>query len=129
MVQEKQDGDELTDSVTQFFTHNVTCDKSMNGYFHWKCVTGQCTNCNDNRPWPLRCSTSQAMVKSSQFKLNVNIHMTSQKPRKTVRVEQTKTYQETYKQLESMKTTYLTHKFYRDFSASDMCHCILGICA
>ena len=114
MVQAKQDGDELTDSVTQFFTHNVKCDKSTNGYFHWRCVTGQCNNCKDNRTWPLRCSTSQAMVKSSQFKLTECEYTSDNKSKtakKTVRVEQTKTYQETYKQLGSMKTTYLMHKF------------------
>lgn len=45
MKEEKKLGGVLFSSVSKFFMTDCECEQSPNGYFSWRCVTGNCKQC------------------------------------------------------------------------------------
>ena len=39
-------------SISKFFMTDCECEQSLNGYFSWSCVTGNCKQCQNNQ-YPL----------------------------------------------------------------------------
>ena len=69
MSKAKKDGDVNYSSITEYFMSCCDCPKAVNGYYHWKCVSGKCKECKDLGLLPLKYQTSADTVKLSQFKV------------------------------------------------------------
>ena len=63
----KSDGEDIENSITNFFMPNVNCPRSPNSYFMWKCASGNCNNCNNAPVKTLLCENSDEDVQVSQF--------------------------------------------------------------
>ena len=119
-TQAKKDGDEISDSVTEFFMDTCSCDKGENGYYQWTCVQGKCKNCKHNKPTYLKCSTSEEQVQVSQFETTKTPYThedktTGEKTEKiskqTERVVSMRSFTEIYKSLSELRTKYLMHRY------------------
>ena len=49
--------------------HECQCEKSVNGYYQWQCVTDKCMECKNIKPPVLECSNSNELVTFSQFEV------------------------------------------------------------
>ena len=129
MTRAKKDGDVTFESVSAFFMYDCYCAKSANGYYQWNCATRRCKNCKNSKPAPLKCQTSNDLVTTDQFEvvkkdyIKVNNEGIAEKKttKLTERVSQQITYEQHYKKLCKLGTTYATHKYH-------MCTmmCIIG---
>ena len=45
-TQAKKDGDDIGESISQFFFGYCVCPKLSNDYFQLKCLKGKCKECN-----------------------------------------------------------------------------------
>ena len=63
----KSDGEDIENSITNFFMPNVNCPRSANSYFMWKCVSGNYNNCKNAPVKTLLCENSDEDVQVSQF--------------------------------------------------------------
>ena len=52
MKEEKKQGGMPFSSISRFFMTDCECEQSPNGYFSWRCVTGNCKQCQNNQ-YPL----------------------------------------------------------------------------
>ena len=120
MAKAKKDGDETFESITHFFSNEVQCPKSVNGYFKWSCSTRSCRNCKNTKPAKLACMSSNELVTVEQFetierqylKINKKTNEVEQKTSKlTDKVETQMSYSALYKKLTSMRKSYTTHKY------------------
>ena len=55
------EGVEVTNSLTEYFGAGILCPKDVNGYFHQKCIAGECQNKD--------CSSTDPKYITNQFKL------------------------------------------------------------
>ena len=119
MEKGKKDGDNISDSITEFFMGSSTCEKSHeNGYFRWSCVSGKCKSCKNHKPIPLQCQNSSTTISVTQFettaklyKKDINGVMTEKISKKTERVEHQLSFQEIYEKLAGQRQQYLMHRF------------------
>ena len=41
----KKDSDEIGKSISEFFMESCKCNRSINGFYQWKCVNQICKDC------------------------------------------------------------------------------------
>ena len=120
LPQAKKDGDEISQSVTEFFTETSTCDKVENGFFKWSCMQQKCKGCKHNKPTPLKCSTSDETTQVSQFQTTKTPYnhvdkktgvVTVKISEKTERVVSTRSFSDIYQSLAALKRKYLMHRY------------------
>ena len=121
MVRAKKDGDEVFDSISSFFMHGCTCDKSPNGYYMCSCSSRRCKNCMDSKPAPLKCQSSNEIVSYDQFEVVEREYLQLDKKTNEVEKKNTKltdrvttqtTYTDLYKKLVAMRKVYTIHKYH-----------------
>ena len=120
MSRAKKDGDECFESITAFLMASSSCPKGENGYHTWSCSTGKCKQCNNLKPAPLKCSTSDDQVTVDQFeqvvreyeKVNAKTNKKEKKKTKVQeRVSKQMSYKDLYQRLCNLKKEYCTHKY------------------
>ena len=69
MQEEKKQGGVPFSSISKFFMTDCECEQSPNGYFSWRCVTGNCKQCQNNQYPLLSGEKTNPLVTFSQFEL------------------------------------------------------------
>ena len=69
MKEEKKQGGVPFSSISKFFMTDCECEQSTNGYFSWRCVTGNCKQCQNNQYPLLSGEKTNPLVTFSQFEL------------------------------------------------------------
>ena len=69
MKEEKKQGGVPFSSISKFFMTDCECEQSPNGYFSWRCVTGNCKQCQNNQYPLLSGEKTNPLVTFSQFEL------------------------------------------------------------
>ena len=63
----KQDGDEISESLAEFYMDACKCNKDMNGFYKWKCVQGKCNDCKKAELPKLILQSSNEVASVDQF--------------------------------------------------------------
>ena len=115
----KQDGDVPYTTATDFFMHDSTCAKTVNGYYSWSCVTGNCKKCKNVKPVNFKCHASADETTLSQFEITKEVFkkkdengkIEEKTASKTMRVTIKTLYADVYSKLVQNKLLYLKHYY------------------
>ena len=96
-------------SISEYFMHSCTCEKSLNGYFKLECVEGRCDGCQIE-PFPYTF-TENTVVKYYQFdrKATGKFNKKGKITYRTARVDYNINFGEVKEKLDSMAMDYLLH--------------------
>ena len=121
MQKAERDGDSIFTSVSQFFMDHYSCDKSLNGYYQWHCVTGKCKNCKCIKTPSLKSQGKyDETVTYSQFETLKYTHKkkdkdtgkeVDKKSEKTEWVLHHSNHDELYEKLSAMRKVYVMHQY------------------
>ena len=118
MQKAERDGDSIFTSVSQFFMDHYSCDKSLNGYYQWHCVTGKCKNCKCIKTPSLKSQGKyDETVTYSQFETLKYTHKKKDKDtgkevdKKSERVLHHSNHDELYEKLSAMRKVYVMHQY------------------
>ena len=87
-MQAEKVGDDISKSLTEFFTLSCSCPETVNGFYQWECVTLKCKECKDAKPQSLSCQEDDTLVKISQFEKVTLEYVNKKETKKSNKTEQ-----------------------------------------
>ena len=119
MKEEKKQGGMPFSSISKFFMTDCECEQSPNGYFSWRCVTGNCKQCQNNQYPLLSGKKTNPLVTFSQFELTNTPYQQKDKQgniiekisKKTERVHHSLLFNKCVRKLKLVKYSYLMHRY------------------
>ena len=120
MEEEKKQGVVPFSSISKYFMTDCECEQSPNDYFSWRCVTGNCKQCQNNQYPLLSGKKTNPLVTFSQFELTNTPYqqkdkqgnITEEISKKTKRVHHSLLFNnECVSKLQLVKYSYLMHRY------------------